>query len=92
MTPGDSIRDDATLAEVVDANLAAYGHPTSTAPMGGPTDPWAVVDSLGSVRGVDRLRVVDASIIPEVPSSTTNLTVIMLAERIFQRAFAPVGH
>jgi choline dehydrogenase-like flavoprotein len=36
---------------------------------------------------VDRLRVVDASIIPEVPSSTTNLTVIMLAERIFQRAF-----
>jgi choline dehydrogenase len=92
MTPGDSVRDDATLAEVVGANLAAYGHPTSTAPMGGPTDPWAVVDSLGSVRGVDRLRVVDASIIPEVPSSTTNLTVIMLAERIFQRAFAPVGH
>jgi choline dehydrogenase-like flavoprotein len=31
---------------------------------------------------------VDASIIPEVPSSTTNLTVIMLAERIFQRAYA----
>jgi choline dehydrogenase len=47
------------------------------------------VDSLGGVRGVDRLRVVDASIIPEVPSSTTNLTVIMLAERIFQRAYAP---
>jgi choline dehydrogenase len=92
MIPGDSVRDDATLAEVVGANLAAYGHPTSTAPMGGPTDPWAVVDSLGSVRGVARLRVVDASIIPEVPSSTTNLTVIMLAEQIFQRAFAPVGH
>jgi choline dehydrogenase len=55
--------------------------------MGGPGDPWAVVDSVGQVRGVDRLRVVDASIIPEVPSSTTNLTVIMLAERIFQRAF-----
>ena len=41
-------------------------------------------------RWLYRLRVVDASIIPEVPSSTTNLTVIMLAERIFQRAFAPV--
>lgn len=34
------------------------------------------------------LTLVDASIIPEVPSATTNLTVIMLAERIFQRAYA----
>ena len=91
MIPRDSVRDDATLAEVAGANLAVYGHPTSTAPLGGPTDPWAIVGSLGSVRGVDGLRVVDASIIPEVPSSTTNLTVIMLAERIFQRVFAPVG-
>ena len=49
---------------------------------------WAVVDSLGLVQGVDRLRVVDASIIPEVSSTVTNLTVIMLAERIFQRAYA----
>jgi choline dehydrogenase len=37
---------------------------------------------------VSGLRVVDASIIPEVPSSTTNVTVIMLAERIYQRAYA----
>ena len=86
MMPGDSVGDDG-LAEAVAANLAVYGHPTSTAPMGGPGDPWAVVDSLGRVLGVDHLRVVDASIIPEVPSSTTNLTTIMLAERIFQRAF-----
>jgi L-amino acid N-acyltransferase YncA len=34
------------------------------------------------------LRVADASIIPEVPSSTTNVTVIMLAERIYQRVYA----
>lgn len=87
MTPGDSVSDIVTLGEAVATNLAVYGHPTSTVPMGGPGDPWAVVDSVGRVRGVDRLRVVDASIIPEVPSSTTNLTVIMLAERIFQRAF-----
>jgi choline dehydrogenase len=46
------------------------------------------VDSLGRVRGVDRLRVVDASIIPEVPSATTNVTVIMVAERISQLAYA----
>jgi choline dehydrogenase len=87
MMPGDAVGDDG-LAEVLGANLAVYGHPTSTVPMGGPGDPWAVLDSLGRVRGVERLRVVDASIIPEVPSATTNLTVIMLAERIYQRAFA----
>jgi choline dehydrogenase len=39
------------------------------------------------VHGVDGLRVVDASIIPEVPSSTTNVTVIMLAERIAQQVY-----
>jgi choline dehydrogenase len=42
----------------------------------------------GEPRGVSGLRVVDASIIPEVPSSTTNMTVIMLAERIHQRVYA----
>jgi choline dehydrogenase len=48
----------------------------------------AVVDSVGAVKGVSGLRVVDASIIPEVPSATTNVTVIMLAERIYQRVYA----
>jgi choline dehydrogenase len=86
MLPGDSVTE-ADLPDVVTGNLAIYGHPTSSAPMGGPDDPHAVVDTLGRVRGVDGLRVVDASIIPEVPSATTNLTVIMLAERIFQKAY-----
>ena len=56
--------------------------------MGGSSDPWAVVDSVGAVKGVSGLRIVDASIIPEVPSAVTNLTVIMLAERIHQRVYA----
>jgi choline dehydrogenase len=88
LAPGDAVTDDDALAQVIAANVAVYGHPTSTAPMGGPADPWAVVDSLGAVRGVSGLRVIDASIIPEVPSSTTNMTVIMLAERIYQRVYA----
>ena len=88
LTPGDAVADDDTLAQVIAANLAVYGHPTSTAPMGGPGDPWAVVDSVGAVKGVSALRVADASIIPEVPSATTNVTVIMLAERIYQRVYA----
>ena len=88
LTPGDAVTGDDTLARVIAANLAVYGHPTSTVPMGGSGDPWAVVDSVGAVNGVSGLRVADASIIPEVPSSTTNVTVIMLAERIYQRVYA----
>jgi choline dehydrogenase len=86
LMPGDSVSDD-ELAGYVFNNLAVYGHPTSTAPMGGANVPWAVVDSVGAVHGIERLRVVDASIIPEVPSTVLNLTVIMLAERIFQRVY-----
>jgi choline dehydrogenase len=82
------VADDDTLGRVMVANPAVYGHPTSTAPMGGAGDQWAVVDSVGAVKGVSGLRVADASIIPEVPSSTTNVTVIMLAERIYQRVYS----
>ncbi len=49
--------------------------------------PWTVVDSVGSAKGIERLRVVDASIIPEVLSTVTNLTVILTAERIFDRVY-----
>jgi choline dehydrogenase len=85
--PGDAVGDDA-LPEVIASNLAVYGHPTSTVPMGGPEDPWAVVDAVGVVKGLAGLRVVDASIIPEVPSTVTNLTTIMVAERIYERVYA----
>jgi choline dehydrogenase len=88
LTPGDAVTDDDALAEIIAANAAVYGHPTSTAPMGGDGDPWAVVDAVGAVKGVSGLRVVDASIIPEIPSSTTNVTVIMVAEHIYQRVYA----
>jgi choline dehydrogenase len=86
LVPGDAVTDDA-LPEVIAANIAVYGHPTSTVPMGGPEDPWGVVDGLGAVKGLGGLRVVDASIMPEVPSTVTNLTTIMVAERIYQRAY-----
>ncbi|HEY3871830.1 MAG TPA: GMC family oxidoreductase N-terminal domain-containing protein [Actinocrinis sp.] len=82
LKPGDAVADDAALMRTIESDLAVYAHPTSTAPMGGPADPWAVVDSRGAVNGLDALRVVDASIIPRVPSAVTNLTTIMLAERI----------
>jgi choline dehydrogenase len=56
--------------------------------MGGPQDPWAVVDSHGAVKGIDGLRVVDASIMPVVPSVALNATTIMIAERIAKAVYA----
>jgi choline dehydrogenase len=88
MLPGDDADDVALLPAVIASNLAVYGHPTATVPMGGPADPWAVVDSVGAVKGLAGLRVIDASIIPEVPSTVTNLTTIMIAERIHERVYA----
>src|SRR3954470_673200 len=85
--PGDAVGDD-RLAEVIAANLASYGHPAATAPMGGPDDPWSVVDSHGAVRGIDGLRVVGASIIPVVPSVALNPTTIMIAERIAKLVYS----
>ena len=79
--PGDAVGDD-QLADAIASNLASYGHPAATAPMGGPEDPWAVVDSHGAVKGIDGLRVVDASIMPVVVSVALNPTTIMIAERI----------
>jgi choline dehydrogenase-like flavoprotein len=85
--PGDAVGDD-QLADAIASNLASYGHPTATAPMGGPEDPWAVVDSHGAVKGIDGLRVIDASIIPVVPSVAINPTTIMIAERIAKVVYA----
>ncbi|MFF7189941.1 GMC family oxidoreductase [Streptomyces sp. NPDC008222] len=87
LIPNELPADDEGLLRAVESNLAVYGHPTSTVPMGGPGDPHAVVDTIGAVRGVDALRVVDASIIPRIPSTVTNLTTIMLAERISHRVY-----
>ncbi len=82
MAPGRAVDDGDALRANIVANIAAYQHPTSTVPMGSSTDPAAVVDAWGKVRGVEALRVVDASILPEIPSVPTNVTTIMVAERI----------
>lgn len=79
--PGPGVTDE-QLREHIHANVSTYAHPTSTVPMGADNDPAAVVDAWGEVRGIEGLRVVDASILPELPSVPTNLTTIMLAERI----------
>ena len=90
MFPGCEVQDDHALMGIIEANLASYGHPAATAPMGGAEDPAAVVDSTGAVNGIERLRVIDASIMPEVPTVATNPTVIMIAEHLANRVYGAV--
>lgn len=75
-TPSD---DD--LVEHIRAYTQTTFHPTSTCAMGGAQQEDAVVDPDLRVRGVDGLRVVDASVMPAVPRGNTNAPTIMVAEK-----------
>lgn len=68
---------DAALRKIVNT---AY-HPTGTCKMGPDSDPMAVVDGRLRVRGVSGLRVVDASVMPEIISGNTSAPTMMIAER-----------
>ncbi|MCB5910452.1 GMC family oxidoreductase [Streptomyces pinistramenti] len=57
-------------------------HATGSARMGTPQDPMAVTDQEGRVHGLQNLRIIDASLFPAIPSAPTNLTTLMLAEKI----------
>lgn len=85
MQPGEKVQADSDLEAAIFAGLDTYQHATSTVPMGADSDPTAVVNNAGIVRGIASLRIVDASIFPEIPSVATNLTTIMVAEHIAAR-------
>ena len=57
-------------------------HSSGTCKMGPNSDPLAVVDQRCRVHGIEGLRVVDASVMPDVVRSNTNATTIMIAERV----------
>jgi choline dehydrogenase len=69
--------DDAILADV-----AGYQHPVGTCRMGPPGDRDAVVDHDGRVHGIAGLAVIDASIMPAIPTANTNVPTLMLAEHV----------
>ncbi len=70
------------MADYVRQTVSHYVHPVGTARMGADGDTGAVVDQYCRVRGVDGLRVVDAAVMPNVPRANTNLTCIMIGERV----------
>ena len=77
--PASAPANDAEWAAFIRHKAETIYHPAGSCRMG--ADPHAVVDSELRVRGVDGLRVVDASVMPTLPSGNTNAPVIMLAER-----------
>jgi choline dehydrogenase len=77
--PGSACESDADLLAYARATGTTVYHPTSTCRMG--SDPRAVVDERLRVRGVEHLRVIDASIMPTVVSGNTNAAAVMIGEK-----------
>jgi choline dehydrogenase-like flavoprotein len=77
--PGEAAQSDEALRAFIRANARTVYHPVGTCAMG--TGPLAVVDARLKVHGVKSLRVVDASIMPNIISGNTNAPAIMIAEK-----------
>ena len=79
VTPGEQLQTDDELDAYLRATTYICMHPVGTCAMG--TGPMAVVDPELRVKGVQGLRVVDASVMPTVPGANTNAPTMMIAER-----------
>jgi choline dehydrogenase len=79
--PGVQFQSDAELAKLAGDIGTTIFHPVGTAKMGPAADSKAVVDARLRVHGVQRLRVVDASVMPRITSGNTNSPTLMIAER-----------
>ena len=80
--PGPSVGDDdAGLVKAAGDVGTTIFHPVGTAKMGLPSDPLAVVDERLRVMGLERLRVIDASVMPTITSGNTNSPTIIIAEK-----------
>jgi choline dehydrogenase len=78
----DDLASDDALDRWLQSNVLTQHHSSGTCKMGPKSDPLAVVDQRCRVYGIEGLRVVDASIMPDVVRSNTNATTIMIAEKI----------
>ena len=80
LSPGPNVQTDAEIDAHIRASAETAYHPSCSCRMG--SDDMAVVDHHGRVHGVERLRVVDASIMPQVVSGNLNAPTIMMAEKL----------
>ena len=78
-SPGDKVKTDAEIDAWLRKTVITAHHPASTCPMGTPSD--CVLDPEMRVLGAERLRVVDASAMPDLVSAHINATVLMMAEK-----------
>ena len=83
-TLDDLVADEAALETWLRENITGFFHPVGTCRIGAPDDEQAVVDPDGQVRGVQGLRIADASVMPAIVRATTNLTAIMIGEKMAQ--------
>ena len=81
ISPGPDCRSDAAIDAHIRATAITVHHPLGTCKMARPADPAAVVDPELNVLGVDGLRVVDASVMPDLIGGNINAAVIMIAEK-----------
>lgn len=81
----DDFATDAQLDQFLMTECSEFWHACGTCRMGTANDPRSVVDPDCRVIGVEGLRVVDASVMPEIPRANTHLTTVMIAEHIAAR-------
>jgi choline dehydrogenase/4-pyridoxate dehydrogenase len=81
IAPGPNVKTDAQFETFIRNSVVTTHHPCGTCKMGPESDPMAVVDPQLRVRGVENLRVVDASVFPDIIGANINAAVIMIAER-----------
>jgi choline dehydrogenase len=81
----DDLTDEASLDAWMLATVSDTQHPVGTCRMGAPDDLRSVVDPDCRVLGIEGLRVIDGSIMPEVPRANTHLTCVMIGERMADR-------
>jgi choline dehydrogenase-like flavoprotein len=79
--PGPDVQTDEQIEAWIRGNMELLYHPSGTCRMGAADDDQAVLDPQLRVRGVEGLRVVDASIFPVIPGGNTNAPTMMVAER-----------
>ena len=83
LSPTDAdLADDDALDTWLQQNAGIAGHTSVTCKMGLASDPTAVVDQYCRVHGLDGLRVIDASAMPDIVRANTNATIIMMAEKV----------